>query len=158
MEGKDELYKLEDQAEWERCNSYQRMFLALHDAGHRKSMDRVATALVELMQTYRPESLYADRAYDALYNGGADEAHARSSYMVFTLVARAIDEPVLPLPPPGGGSSVVCMAIRREHPLAPGGFRKVGKLEGKPNEQGPSAQSSPFRLFFKLSPDKDVTL
>jgi hypothetical protein len=121
------------------------MFLALHDAG--KSMDRVAEALLVLAARYRPASERSFRAAEAFYEGGADDAQARPTYMVFCLVAEAIDEPVEPKAPPGGGTRVICQAIRREFPLAPENFRKVGKLEGRPNEQGESALITPLRVL-----------
>lgn len=142
---RSEAARLEDQGEWERCVSYQRMFLALHDEG--KNMNRVAEALLVLASRYRPASERSFRAAEAFYEGGADNAQARPVYMVFCLVASAIDEPVKPAPPPGGGTCVVCQAIRREFPLAPADFRKVGKLEGRPNEQGESALTIPLRLL-----------
>jgi hypothetical protein len=146
--------RLEDQADWERCHSFQRMFLALHDEG--ANMDRPAKEVVDLVVKHRPASPYTEQAYDAYYNGLADEAQARPVFMVFTMAARAIDDEGTPPPPPGGGAAVVCMLIRKEVPLAPDGFRRVGKLEGRPNEQAPSARVLPSRLHILLSPEKDL--
>jgi hypothetical protein len=120
------------------------MFLALHDEG--RNLDRVAKALLVIAARYRPQSERTRNATEAFYEGGADEAQARPVYMVFCMVAAAIDEPVEPAAPPGGGCRIVCQAIRREYPLAPDDFRKVGKLEGRPNEQGESALARPLRI------------
>lgn len=145
-----ELNRLEDQSEWERCRSYQRMFLCLHDLG--KNMDRIAAALLVIAARYRPNSERTLEASQAFYEDLADELHARPVYTVFCKVAQAIDERVEPLAPPGGGSSIVCQAIRREYPLAPDDFRKVGKLEGRPNEQNESACMTPAKLLFSKVP------
>ena len=56
---------LEDQSEWERCRSFQRMFLALHDKG--KNMDLVAEALLVLGSRYRPNSMRTLTATRAFY-------------------------------------------------------------------------------------------
>lgn len=143
---RSELNRLEDQSEWERCHSYQRMFLALHDLG--KNMDRVAAALIVIANRYRPNSERTLEAAQAFYEDMADEHFARPVYMTFTMVAQAIDERVEPFAPPGGGASVVCQAIRWEFPLAPEDFRKVGKLEGRPNEQSGIACLIPARFLF----------
>jgi hypothetical protein len=107
----------------------------------------------------RPDSGYTEQAYDACYNGLAKEAQARPAFMVMTMAARAIDDPGTPPPPPGGGAAVVCMLIRKYVPLAPDGFRRVGRLEGRPNEQAQSAHAVPAKLFgLLLGPDKDLVL
>ena len=142
---KDELHRLEDQADWERCNSYQRMFLALHDKG--KNMERVAEALLMIAARYRPRSERTLQATQAFYEDLADEYNSRPVYTVFTLVAAAIDERVKPRAPAGGGNSVVCQAIRREFPLATKNFRKVGKQTGGPDQQSDSFCSDPVRLL-----------
>jgi hypothetical protein len=121
------------------------MFLALHDEA--KSMERVAEALLVVATRYRPESEFTAEAIEAFYEDLAEDLHARPVYTVFVKVARAIDEGVEPLPPPCGGAGVVCQVIRREFPLAPDDFRKTGRLEGHPAEQGDSACMTPARLL-----------
>jgi hypothetical protein len=140
------LGSLEDQSEWERCRSYQRMFLALHDKG--EDMELVAEALLVIGARYRPKSVRTLTATQAFYEDLAEDEAARPVYMVFTMVARAIDEDVEPCAPPGGGSGVVCQAIRHEFPLAPAGFRKVGKQTGGPDLPSDSAALTPIKLIF----------
>jgi hypothetical protein len=147
MGDEDGSGSLEDQSEWERTRSYQRMFLALHDKG--KDMELVAEALLVIGARYRPNSTRTLTATQAFYEDLAEDEAARPVYMVFTMIARAIDEDVEPLPPPGGGSAVVCQAIRHEYPLAPEGFRKVGKQTGGPDLPSDSAALTPMKLVFE---------
>ena len=137
---------LEDQSEWERCRSFQRMFLALHDKG--KNMDLVAEALLVLGARYRPDSERTLAATQAFYEDLADNEGARPVYMVFIMIARAFDENVQPAAPPGGGMAIVCQAIRHEFPLAPERFRKVGKQTGGPDLPGDGACTFPAKLIF----------
>jgi hypothetical protein len=113
------------------------MFLALHDKG--EDMELVAEALLVIGARYRPDSERTLTATQAFYEDLANEEGARPVYMVFTMISAAIDEDVEPTAPPGGGSVIVCQAIRHEHPVAPEGFRKVGKQTGGPDLQSDSA-------------------
>jgi hypothetical protein len=110
-------------------------------------MERVAEALLLIAARYRPNSRRTRQATKAFYEDLADEFSARPVFTVFTMVAAAIDEPVNPPAPGGGGTAVVCQAIRREYPLATEGFRKVGKQSGGPDQPSDSACSLPVRLL-----------
>ena len=142
--------RLEDQGEWERCTSYNRMFLALHDAG--KSMDRVAEALLVLTTRYRPASESSYEAAEAYWKGGADNAQARPVYMVFCLIAKAIDEPVEPKAPPGGGALQGTHVADRGSRGAGGSARRPGDDVGHVHRGGlsvrpPVGDGRPLRLF-----------
>lgn len=124
---------LEDQSEWERCNSFRRMFLALIDAG--EDLEPVADELVTLAKKHRRGSPYTQRAQDGLANGLAKEEAADRIYLVLEAVVRAFDEARKgQIHVPGGGETVVCTTVRRWFPLAPTGFRKVGSMVGNPKE------------------------
>jgi hypothetical protein len=113
----------------------------------REGLESVAEALLVIGVRYRPDSGRTRQAARVVLEDLADELHSRPVYTIFTLITDAINERVDPLPPPGGGSAVVCQAIRREFPLSPEEFRKVGKLEGDPNRLGVPACTMPVKLL-----------
>lgn len=125
---------VEDQGEWERCTSSRRMYLALSDAG--KELSRVAATLLKLARQHRARSTRTRMAVHCWKNGLCDEKDpdkevAERAYLVMVFVSQAFDENVEPIIV-GGGEGVVCTVLRREFPLAPVGFRKVGRMTGDP--------------------------
>jgi hypothetical protein len=117
------------------------MFLALHDA--RKNLDSLTQHVLDLAERFRPRSENTALAREAWTEDLAEEASARPHYMVWHYATRAFDEPVAPLPPPGGGEVLVCTVIRRIFPLAPTRFKKKGKLDGSPGVPSESARCRP---------------
>lgn len=141
---------VEDQGEWERCRSARRMFLALLDSGKAKDLGLIAEGLLRMVRTNMRGHPIAAEAVDYWRNGLRDQdrpekEQADRAYLVMRYVGRAFDFYPQRLWP-GGGEALVCAAIRHVVPLAPAGFRKVGRLEGNPAVQGESIHIESFRV------------
>ncbi len=151
------MYQLEDQGEWERCYSFRRMFLALIDAG--EDLEPVADELVTLAKKHRRGSKYTKRAQNGLTNGLAAEEAADRVYLALEAVVQAFDRAKKgEVRVPGGGESVVCIAVRRWFPLAPTGFRKVGSMVGNPKEPAEhAARVFPNKLTLLFNQPESTT-
>ena len=144
-------YRIEDQGEWERSRSSRRMFLVLHDTGRGKDLEAIASQLLNSLDWHFPRSNYAEEARGFWKDGLKDpdstkpnKELADRAYLVIRCSVAAFNaHSRLP-----DGELAVCTLIRRQVPLAPGGFRRVGKIEGTSSEPSESVRAQPRKLLF----------
>lgn len=116
------------------------MFLALTDAGKERDLQEIARALLRLVDRHLPETKEAREARRFWREGLKDPDSTQPGkeladrvYLVMLSVGQAFERNDGPWSP-RTGDMVVCDVIRRRVPLAPGGFTKVGKIEGTSSE------------------------
>ena len=145
--------QIDDQGEWERCRSSRRMFLALVDSGKADHLGEVARGLLRMAHKRMPGNgnvLDAQEYWDNGLRDDKDKELADRTYLVIRFVTDALDR----LPNKawdGGGDVLVCTVVRKLIPLAPPGFSKVGKMQGKPSAPSDSSRVEPYRSVFRSS-------
>jgi len=145
-----------DQGEWERCASARRMYLALRET--KKDPLPVAEQLLRLAEKHRPDSCETRLAQEYWERGLHEERRPEKEsadrvYLVIHYVAKAFDEQVFPIIA-GGGEALACTVIRRQYPLAPKAFRKVGRMSGETPAGDPiSERCWPNKIHCKVELD-----
>jgi hypothetical protein len=128
------------------------MFLALVDTGRQDQLTRVAEGLLRMAHKRMPRHRKVAEAQDYWDNGLRDDSNKEQAdrvYLVMRFIADAIDK----LPNKawiGGGETLVCEAVRQLIPLAPGGFSRVGQLEGRSSAVPDSARTEPHRTTLRF--------
>lgn len=136
------------------------MFLALTNIGRDQDLQAVAIGLLRALDTYLPDVCETQDAHHFWENGLKDPESnkpnkelADRSYLVIHYAVKAIQDHKSPLNPHGRaaaerGEIMACTAIRAQVPLAPSGFRKVGRAsKTKPAEASAGARALQARLL-----------
>jgi len=132
------------------------MYLALRET--KKDALPIAEHLLRLAEKYRPESFDTKLAQEYWDRGLHEERRpekesADRAYLVIHYVAKAFDEQVFPIIA-GGGEALACTVIRRQYPLAPKAFRKVGRMSGEtPAHEPVSERCWPNKVHAKVDLD-----
>jgi hypothetical protein len=128
------------------------MFLALVDTGKRSTLTHMAEGLLRMAHKRMPRHRKVREAQEYWDNGLRDEndkEQADRVYLVMRFIADAIDK----LPNKawtGGGEVLVCEAVRQLIPLSPGGFSRVGTLEGRSSATPFSARTEPHHTQLRF--------
>ena len=129
------------------------MVLALNDTGSQQELEEIAVALLGLLKKASPGSAQLKRA-ERYHEEGLKDPHSTKPDKELAsrtyLVIRCSVEALKKLKSEGGFTSeiLVCNLIRRYKPVAPGGFRRVGRVEGTSSEPSESIRVVPNRIHY----------
>jgi len=129
------------------------MFLALNDTGSDQELAEIAEALLGLLKKVARGSSQLAQA-ERYHEEGLKDPHstkpdkelANRTYLVIRCSVDALKK----LKSASGLTSeiLVCNLIRRYKPVAPGGFRRVGRVEGTSSEPSESIRVVPNRIHY----------
>jgi len=131
------------------------MFLALTDSGRDGDLTAIAKSLLRVLRRHLGHAPEARQAIHYWKNGLTDpdsnKPNKELADRVYLVLHYAVDAfKKHPNPIGRHGDVVVCNAIRARVPLSPGGFRKVGKIEGSSSDPTDSTRIVPNRTFLSL--------
>lgn len=129
------------------------MFLALNDTGSEQELEEIAVALLALLKKASPRSPQLKEAERYHAEGlkdpnstKPDKELASRTYLVILCSVDALKQFESETGVPS--EILVCNLIRRYKPVAPGGFRRVGRVEGTSSEPSESIRVVPNRIHY----------